>query len=50
MKLWKFKVEDISGENILGHPQGGNLLLKPSFYDGFKVIEKYLKNRLQHEM
>ena len=23
MKLWKFKVEGIPGEIILGHPQGG---------------------------
>ena len=28
MKSWKLKVEDISGENILGHPQGENFEFK----------------------
>ena len=28
MNLYKFKVKGISGENILGHPQGGNFEFK----------------------
>ena len=32
MKLRKFKVEGISGENILSHPQGGNFEFKIFFF------------------
>ena len=28
MKLWKFKVDSIPGENILGHPHDGNFEFK----------------------
>ena len=31
IKLWKFKVEGISGKNILGHPQGGNFEFEMMF-------------------
>ena len=39
MTLWKFKVEGIFGENILGHPLDGNFEFK-----------QYSINRLWHEM
>ena len=40
MKFWKFTVEGISGENILGHPQGGNFELKMMVLRYRKIFEK----------
>ena len=41
IKFRKFKVEGIFGENILGHPQGGNFEFKMIFYYRSKRVGEY---------